>query len=74
VPFVSRSQPLVQVQLSVHSAETGPMATIVERPIAEDIEYRPPAQTQNSNMFAVSIPNLLSERPVNPNCKGDSRR
>ena len=56
MPFVSRSQPLVQVQLSVHSAETGPMATIVERPIAEDIEYRPPAQS----------PELEHIRRVNP--------
>ena len=36
---------------------SGPTATIVNRPIAESIEYRPPTQSQNSNMFAVSIPN-----------------
>ena len=33
------------------------MAIIVERPIAESIEYLPPTQSQNSNMFAVSMPN-----------------
>ena len=50
------------------------MATIVERPIAEDIEYRPPTQSPELEILAVSIPNFLSERPVNPNCKDDSRR
>ena len=29
---------------------------MVERPIAESIEYRPPTQSQNPNMFAVSMP------------------
>src|SRR5947209_1025614 len=33
------------------------MASIVDSPIAESIEYRPPTQSQNPNMFAVSIPN-----------------
>ena len=32
------------------------MAIIVDRPIAESIEYRPPTQSQNPNMFAVSMP------------------
>src|SRR6266853_6134785 len=36
---------------------SGPMAIIVERPIAESIEYRPPTQSQNPNMLAVSMPN-----------------
>ena len=36
------------------------MASMVERPIAESIEYRPPTQSQNSNMFAVSIPNFAT--------------
>src|SRR5215510_4899833 len=36
---------------------TGPIANIVERPIAESIEYRPPTQSQNPNMLAVSMPN-----------------
>ena len=39
---------------------SGPMAIIVERPIAEFIEYRPPTQSQNSNIFAVSMPNLAT--------------
>ena len=39
---------------------SGPIAIIVDRPIAESIEYRPPTQSQNSNMFAVSMPNLLT--------------
>src|ERR1700756_5177251 len=34
------------------------MASIVERPIAESIEYRPPTQSQKPNMLAVSMPNL----------------
>src|SRR5271168_1512332 len=37
---------------------SGPMATMDESPIAESIEYRPPTQSQNPNMFAVSIPNF----------------
>src|ERR1051325_7618637 len=32
------------------------MAIIVERPIAESIEYRPPTQSQKPNIFAVSMP------------------
>ena len=36
---------------------SGPSATIVDRPMAESIEYRPPTQSQNPNMLAVSIPN-----------------
>ena len=36
---------------------SGPTATIVDRPMAESIEYRPPTQSQKPNMFAVSIPN-----------------
>src|SRR6516164_5051935 len=31
---------------------------MVERPMAESIEYRPPTQSQKPNMFAVSMPNL----------------
>ena len=30
---------------------------MVESPIAESIEYRPPTQSQKPNMFAVSMPN-----------------
>ena len=33
------------------------MASIVERPIAESMEYRPPTQSQNPNMLSVSMPN-----------------
>ena len=33
------------------------MATMVDSPMAESIEYRPPTQSQKPNMFAVSIPN-----------------
>ena len=36
------------------------MATMVDRPIAESIEYRPPTQSQKPNMFAVSIPNAAT--------------
>ena len=35
----------------------GPMASIVDSPMAESIEYRPPTQSQKPNMFAVSMPN-----------------
>ena len=31
---------------------------MVESPMAESIEYRPPTQSQNPNMFAVSMPNF----------------
>src|SRR5216683_6024605 len=30
------------------------------RPIAESIEYRPPTQSQNPNMLAVSMPNFAT--------------
>ena len=36
---------------------SGPMASMVERPIAEHMEYRPPTQSQKANMLAVSMPN-----------------
>src|SRR4029079_8700123 len=36
------------------------MPIIVERPMAESIEYRPPTQSQNPNMLAVSIPNFAT--------------
>ena len=39
---------------------TGPIAISVDRPIAESIVKRPPTQSQNSNMFAVSMRNLLT--------------
>ena len=39
---------------------TGPIATIVERPIAESMEYRPPTQSQKPNMLSGSIPNLAT--------------
>ena len=36
---------------------SGPIATINDKPIADHIEYRPPTQSQNSNMFSTSMPN-----------------
>ena len=39
---------------------SGPMAIIVERPIAESIEYRPPTQSQKPNILAVSMPNFAT--------------
>jgi hypothetical protein len=30
---------------------------MVDRPMAESIEYRPPTQSQKPNMFSVSMPN-----------------
>ena len=33
------------------------MAIISDSPMAESIEYRPPTQSQNPNMFSVSMPN-----------------
>ena len=36
---------------------SAPIASIVDRPIAESMEYRPPTQSQNSNMLRVSMPN-----------------
>src|SRR5579883_1550369 len=35
---------------------------MVERPIAESMEYRPPTQSQNPNMFCGSIPNAATSR------------
>jgi hypothetical protein len=39
---------------------SGPIASIVDNPIAASIEYRPPTQSQNPNMFAVSMPNAAT--------------
>ncbi len=42
---------------SISANRSGPIAIIVDRPIAESIEYRPPTQSQKPNMLAVSMPN-----------------
>ena len=42
---------------SISAKASGPTASIVESPIAESIEYRPPTQSQKPNAFAGSIPN-----------------
>ena len=42
---------------SISSNWSGPIAIIVDSPMAESIEYRPPTQSQNPNMLAVSMPN-----------------
>src|SRR3979490_740989 len=39
---------------------SGRVATIVESPIAESMEYRPPTQSQKPNMLAVSMPNFVT--------------
>ena len=36
----------------------GPIAIIVDNPIAESIEYLPPTQSQKPNMFMTSMPNF----------------
>src|SRR5262245_44900001 len=36
------------------------MAIIVERPIEDVIEYRPPTQSQNPNMLSGCMPNLAT--------------
>ena len=36
---------------------SAPIATISDRPMAESYEYRPPTQSQNSNMLSASMPN-----------------
>ena len=45
---------------SISAKRSGPMATMVDRPMAESIEYRPPTQSQKPNMFAVSMPNAAT--------------
>ncbi len=45
---------------SISRNRAGPIASIVDSPIAESIEYRPPTQSQKPNMFAVSIPNAVT--------------
>ena len=42
---------------SISAKRSGPIATMVDSPMAESMEYRPPTQSQNPNMFAVSMPN-----------------
>ncbi len=37
-----------------------PMKTAMDRPMADQSEYRPPTQSQNSNMFCLSMPNLVT--------------
>src|SRR5882724_8207300 len=39
---------------------TGPTTSMVDKPIAEATEYRPPTQSQNSNMLATSLPNFVT--------------
>ncbi|CNG96815.1 Uncharacterised protein [Mycobacterium tuberculosis] len=39
-----------------------PMAAISDSPIAESTEYRPPTQSQNPNMLAVSMPKSSTRR------------
>src|SRR5713101_1149809 len=36
------------------------MAMAIDRPIADQREYRPPTQSQNSNILCVSMPKLLT--------------
>src|SRR6185437_1894631 len=45
---------------SISSNCSGPSAIMLESPMAESIEYRPPTQSQKPNMFAVSIPNAAT--------------
>ena len=45
---------------SISRKLSGPMAIMVERPIAESIEYRPPTQLQNPNMLSGSMPNFCT--------------
>ena len=45
---------------SISSNWSAPSAIIVESPMAESIEYRPPTQSQNPNMLAVSMPNACT--------------
>ncbi len=42
---------------SISANCSAPIAIISDRPIAESYEYRPPTQSQNSNMLAGSMPN-----------------
>jgi hypothetical protein len=42
---------------SISTNPSGPTAIMVDSPMAESIEYRPPTQSQKPNMFAVSMPN-----------------
>lgn len=37
-----------------------PMYSDMDKPIADQSEYRPPTQSQNSNIFALSIPNSVT--------------
>jgi hypothetical protein len=45
---------------SIASNPSGPMAIIVDRPMAEVIEHGPPTQSENSNMWCGSIPNWVT--------------
>ena len=45
---------------SISPNRSGPIATIVDRPMADSIEYRPPTQSQKPNMLAVSMPNFAT--------------
>src|SRR5579885_227632 len=47
---------MVRKPASMSRKASGPMATMSDRPMAESNEYRPPTQSQNSNMLAGSIP------------------
>jgi hypothetical protein len=41
-----------------------PTAIIVDSPMAESIEYRPPTQSQKPNMFMTSMPNSDTASPL----------
>lgn len=41
-----------------------PIWTAIDKPIADQREYRPPTQSQNSNIFASSMPNSRTFGPL----------
>ncbi len=57
---------VLEVEIHLVSSEQScsklskPMTMAMERPMADQREYRPPTQSQNLNMFSLAIPNSVA--------------
>ena len=57
IGVIRKCSSIARKPASISRKSSGPIAIISDSPIAESIEYRPPTQSQNPNMFSVSMPN-----------------
>ncbi len=54
---VAKCRSIVWKPSSSSTNAAGPTVTMTDSPMAEDTEYRPPTQSQNSNMLSAEMPN-----------------